>query len=184
MSLLSFSGHVTDPGDVNHSHITDFFVMDIGGTAQLYSTTRYDGVLQQWNIDSGVLSIGDTQPFFGTVVLGGAASISLIAEGANASLLVGGGVSGALQTIKIASDGRFATVTPLAGLPATFNGFQHGVTLTLSDGTQAVYGALAGQTGLARIRFEADGTLRDHSIFYDADAPTTARIAAVAMATV
>ncbi|MGJ8587566.1 MAG: calcium-binding protein [Yoonia sp.] len=184
MSLLSFSGHVTDPGDVNHSHITDLFVMDFGGTAQLYSTTRYDGVLQQWNIDSGVLSIGDTQPFFGTVVLGGAASISLISEGANASLLVGGGVSGALQTIEIASEGGFATVTPLASLPATFNGFQHGVTLTLSDGTQAVYGALAGQTGLARIRFEADGTLRDHSILYDADAPTTARIAAVAMATV
>ena len=119
MSLLSFSGHVTDPGDVDHSHITDLFVMDIGGTAQLYSTTCYDGILRQWNIDSGVLSIGDTQPYFGGMVLGGAASISLIAEGANASLLVGGGVSGALQTIEIASDGGFATVTPLTSLPAT-----------------------------------------------------------------
>ena len=89
MSLLSFSGHVTDPGDVDHSHITDLFVMVIGETAQLYSTTRYDGILRQWNIDSGVLSISDTQPFFGGVVLGGAAIISLIAEGANASLLVG-----------------------------------------------------------------------------------------------
>ncbi|SIT87491.1 type I secretion C-terminal target domain (VC_A0849 subclass) [Yoonia rosea] len=184
MSSLSFTGYVTDPGDVAHSHITDLFIMEIGGTDQLYSTTRYDGVLRHWSIDSGVLVIEDTQPYSGGVVLGGAASISTIAEGANAGLLVGGGAGGALQTVAIAPDGGFTTVTPLASLPATFNGFQHGVTLVLPDGTQAVYGALAGQTGLARIRFEADGTLQDHTVLYDADPMTTARIAAVALATV
>ncbi|WP_342069590.1 calcium-binding protein [Yoonia algicola] len=184
MSSLTFSDHVTDSGDVNNSHITDLFVTEVGGAAQLYSTTRYDGVLRQWNIDSGVFTIGETQPYSGGMVLGGAASISLIAEGANAGLLVGGGVSGALQSIEIASDGSFATVTPLASLPTAFGGFQHGITLTLPDGTQAIYGALAGQIGLARIRFEADGSLRDHTILYDAVAATTARIAAVAITTV
>lgn len=182
MSSLSFTGHVTDPGDVAHSAITDLFVLNIGGTTQLYSTTRYDGVLRQWGIDSGILTIEETLPYFGGVVLGGSASINLVAEGAHASLLVGGGVGGALQMIGIASDGGFSTVIPLAGLPPTFNGFQHGVTLVLPDGTQAVYGALAGQSGLARIRFDADGTLRDHSIHYNADASTTARIAAVTLA--
>ncbi|PXW72173.1 putative secreted protein (type I secretion substrate) [Loktanella sp. PT4BL] len=184
MSLLTFSGHVADPGDVGHSHITDLVVMEIGGAAQLYSTTRYDGVLRQWSIESGAIAIEETQPYFGGAVLGGAASISLIAEGANASVLVGGGFNGALQTIGIATDGGFATATPLVSLPATYNGFQHGVTLALPDGTQTVFGALAGQTGLARITFDADGTLRDHSIHYDVDASSTARIPAVTLATV
>jgi Ca2+-binding RTX toxin-like protein len=184
MSSISFTGYVTDPGDVARSHITNLFVMEIDGTDQLYSTTRYDGVLRHWSVDSGILAIEDTQPYFGGVVLGGAAGISAIAEGANAGLLVGGGSGGALQTVGIGPDGGFATVSPLVGLPATFNGFQHGVTLVLPDGTQAIYGALANQTGLARIRFEADGTLQDHTVLYDADAATTARIAAVALATV
>ena len=81
MSSLSFSGHVTDPGDVGFSHITDLFIVDVGGTAQLYSTTRYDGVLRHWDIARGVLAIGDTAPFFGGVIAGGAASISSRAGG-------------------------------------------------------------------------------------------------------
>lgn len=184
MSSLSFSSHVTDSGDVGFSHITDLYIVDVGGTAQLYSTTRYDGVLRQWDIESGVLSIGDTAPYFGGVIAGGAASITSIEDGSDAILLVGGGVNGALQTVGLASDGGFAAMNPLSSLPASFDGFQHGVTVVLPDGTQAVFGALAGQTGLARLRFEANGTLRDHTILQDTNPATTARISATATATV
>ncbi|MEJ8562446.1 hypothetical protein QTO30_15245 [Yoonia sp. GPGPB17] len=65
MSSISFSYYVTGPGDMALSHITDLMVMDVNGTAQLYSSTRYDGVLRQWDIDSGVLSIGEDKPFAG-----------------------------------------------------------------------------------------------------------------------
>ena len=184
MSSLAFSGYVTAPGDVNYSHITDLFVAQVGGTTQLYSTTRYDGVLRQWDIASGVLSVGETQPYFGGLVLGGSASIALIGDNTDAALLLGGGAGGALQTVSLGFDGGFVATTTLGGMTAAFNGFQHGVTATLPDGTQAIYGALAGQTGLARLRFEANGTLRDQTTIYDIDAATTSRIAAVSVATV
>lgn len=184
MSSVSFSYYVTDPGDIAYSRITDLMIVDVGGIAQLYSGTRYDGVLRQWNIDSGILSIGESQPFAGGVLAGGMGGIAAISQGTASGLLVGGGAGGALQTLRLDPDGGFGNTTTLGTLPAAFDGFQLGVAVNLPDGTQAVFGALAGASGLARLRFDAQGALRDYLILQDAVATSTAGIAATATTTI
>jgi len=168
MSALSFSYYVTAPGDINHSRITDLEVVHVGGTTHLYSGTRYDGVLRQWDIADGRLAIGDNQPFAGGVIAGGTGGIATLEFGGISSLLVGGSAGGALQTIQLLPNGDFGASTVLGTLPSRFDGFQHGATLTLDDGSQAVFGSLVGEVGLARLRFDADGILRNQSILQDA----------------
>jgi len=184
MSSVSLSFYVTDPGDIAHSRITDLMIVEVGGIAQLYSGTRYDGILRQWRIDSGVLSIGENRPFAGGVLAGGMGGIVEVSQGTASGLLVGGGTGGALQTLRLDPGGGFASTTTLTSLPAAFDGFQLGMTVNLPDGTQAVFGALAGASGLARLRFDAQGALRDYLVLQDAVPTTTAGIAATATTTV
>ena len=184
MSYLSFSDYVTDPGDVAHSRITDLLIADVGGVAQLYGSTRYDGVLRQWSIDSGVLSIADSQPFDGALIAGGIGTLAEVTLGGSAALLSGGGVGGALQHITLAPDGSFGAATMLTSLPAAFAGFRYGVTLDLPDGSQAVFGALTSEAGLARLDFDAGGALQGHAVIQGAVPSTTVDIAAVTSAIV
>ncbi|PJI84595.1 putative secreted protein (type I secretion substrate) [Yoonia maricola] len=180
MSSLSFSFYVTDPGDIGFSHITDLMVVDVGGVAQLYSSTRYDGVLRQWDIESGVLRLGDSDPFAGGLIAGGTGSITSLSNG----VLVGGGSGGALEIVSLGTDGGFDASVALTDLPPAFQGFQYGTTLNMSDGIQVVFGALAGQTGLARLTFDAGGALTGHTVLQDATQGTASGIAATTAATV
>ena len=164
MSSISFLTYVTDPSDVSHSRITDLEVITVGGLTQLYSSTRYDGVLRQWNIDAGGLDIGESFAFAGDVFAGGVGGIVPMAVGPNTGLLVGGGASGALQTIELGPVGEFGLATSFDTLPDTFDGFQYGASLTLDDGSQVVFGALAGTATLGQLRFSGEGTLVDHAI--------------------
>ena len=184
MSSISFVYHVADPGDGGFSHITDLIVLDVNCTPTLYSSTRYDGVLRQWDIDSGVLSIGESAPFYGALMAGRTGSMTALETGAGPAVLVGGGMDGALQVVTLAGNGGFDGATVLTSLPAVFDGFQHAASLTMSDGDQIVFGTLAGQTGLARLTFDAGGTLQGHTVLQGAIAGTTAGISGTAAITV
>ncbi len=179
MSSLTFSYYVTDPGDVLHSHITDLMIVDVDGAAHLYSSTRYDGVLRQWDIDGGVLSIAESQDYSGDVVLGGSGGLVELSFGSSQGLLTGGGANGALQTARLDTDGGFGATTTLATLPDAFNGFQQGINLVQQNGTQTVFGVNAGQTGLAQLTFDANGSLLGSTVWHDA---TSAGISALATA--
>lgn len=183
MSSISFLSYVTDPGDVSHSRITDLEVITVNGLTQLYSGTRNDGVLRQWNIDGPTLEIGESFTYSGQLIVGGVGGIAPMAFGSDGGLLVGGGANGALQTIALGPNGGFDATTPLIALPETFEGFQYGATLTFQDGSQAIYGALAGTSGLARLRFSSDGVLVDHAILNGGQSGSTAQITATAIAT-
>ncbi|EBA11285.1 beta-lactamase, putative [Roseobacter sp. CCS2] len=163
------------------SHITDLMVVDVNGTAHLYSSTRYDGVLRQWDIDSGVLSIGESTPFDGGLMAGGTGSMAALSP---EIVLVGGSADGGLQMATLGADGGFDSFVNLTALPSAFDGFQYGTTLTLADDSQVVFGALAGQTGLARLTFDAGGTLTGHTVLQDAAPTTTSGIVATAVTTV
>ena len=183
MSSITFLTYVTDPGDVSHSRITDLEVITVNGLTQLYSGTRYDGVLRQWNIDGSILEIGESFAYNGQLIAGGIGGIAPMAFGSDVGLLVGGGMDGALQTIALGPSGGFDTATPLAALPETFDGFQYGATLMLQDGSQAIYGALAGTPGLARLQFSSDGALVDNAILNGDQSAGTTQIAGTAVAT-
>lgn len=184
MSSISFLSYVTDPGDVSHSRITDLEVITLNGLTHLYSSTRYDGVLRQWNIAGPTLAIDESLAFDGSDLAGGAGGITVISLGVGDGILVGGSADGALQTVQLGRDGSFGAATPLDMLPDTFDSFQYGATITLADGTQATYGALAGASGLGMLRFTSDGNLIDHAILQGGPPGSTAQIADTAIATV
>ena len=179
MTSLSFVTYLNDPDDETHSRITDLDIVTIGGADYLYGGTRYDGVLRQWDIDGATLSLSDTVSYLGGDRAGGMAGMVTFETSTGTLLLTGGGASGGLQTFALAPDGDFMDVTLLTSLPNAFAGFQNGSAIELEGGETAVFGSLAGQTGLAKLTFDANGTLTDHGLIIDAT-PQTSDIAALA----
>ncbi len=183
MSRLSFVAHAADPSDDTHSHITDLEIITLAGTAYLYSGTRYDGVLRQWSIDGGPLTISADLDYQGGDRPGGIAGVTTIFGASDPIVLTGGGEDGQLQLVDLNSDGSFGTTTSVADLPDAFAGFQNGETLSFSDGATFIYGTLAGQGGLAQMTLDASGTILDQTVLFD-PTPQTNQIAAVATTTV
>ena len=179
MTSLHFVSHTTTVIDPDMSRITDLEIIDAGGTAVLLSTTRYDGVLQSWQMGAAELSLIDTLGYDGGDRPGGTSTLTGLALPGNTGLITGGGTGGVMQTLAVQPDGSFAVSDTLNTLPVIFGGFQHGVTVELTGGNQVIYGALAGEPGIAQLSFASTGALTGHSMFHDTD---TARISATATA--
>ncbi len=182
MSSFYLVSYVASELDPEHSRITDLDIVDIDGMAHLLSTTRFDGVLNSWNIDSGVLSLNSTLVLDGGDRPGGVGSLAALSLNGGLGITIGGGTNGTLQTVSLGADGSIQTATALSSLPVAFGGFQHGTTLTLGDGTQAIYGGLAGEEGLAQLQFDANGTLLGHATVNGPVGSFTDQISATATA--
>ncbi len=163
MSTLLFVDHVSDDAELDHSRITDLAIVD----GFLISTTRYDGVLQSWQIGPANLATIDSTPFDGGNQPGGTATIGTVTFGADSGLLTGGGTGGDLQTRGLNSDGTFAAASALTTLPASFAGFQHGTQISFDDGTQIIYGGIAGIAGIGQLSFDAGGTFTGQQVIHD-----------------
>lgn len=184
MLLLRFNGFAESDDSADHSRITDLALVDLDGVAQLYSTTRYDGVLQHWDISGSQISLGDVLGFEGPLRAGAVSGIVDVQTGTGVRLLTGGAQDGDLQLVTLDTSGTFAGRATLGSLPATFDGLQHMSTVRLADGTLAIFGALAGSTGIARLRFNADGVPIDHAVLQDPTAATASAISGTAHAIV
>ncbi|WP_296425649.1 calcium-binding protein [Yoonia sp.] len=181
MSLFYFVTHVVVAADLERSRITDLAFVDVGGTDLLLSTTRFDGVLTAWDITGGLLTLYDSIAFDGGDQPGGTSSLTSVALAGEAGLLIGGGGGGTLQTVTIGADG---SIGPTTTLPAGMAGFQHGLSITLPDSTQAIYGGLAGQSGIGRIDFTATGTLIGSQNISAPDGSFADQVAATATAAI
>ncbi len=177
MSNLSFVTYVAPAGDAGFSRITDLALVDVDGTAYLYSATRYDGILRQWGISSGTLTRGEDLAYDGGLQAGGTGSLAIINTSATPILLTGGGTDNRLQTVQ--TDGLGST-SVLNAAPTSFGGLKYTQTITLSDATQVVFGAVTGETGIAQVSFATDGSYLDHA----APAGPNQQIDATAQATI
>jgi serralysin len=180
MSQLTFTGFAAAINSATHSRITNLIAHDQGGGMHLYSTTRYDGVLQQWDLSNGSVTIGDNITFDGPLQAGGIGELGTLTVGGGAALLTAGGSGGDLQIILLNGTGGFASQTALPQLPNAFAGLQHSTTIALGTGDQTVFGAIAGSTGIASLRFNDQGVLQDHAILQDPTAQTAAQISGLA----
>jgi len=176
MSSISFAGFSAVDGSENHSRITDLSLVEIAGSAQLYSSTRYDGVLQQWGISGETLTAQDSFAFAGTLIAGGTGDSIGLSFSGNPAILTGGSNSGDLQLITLDPEGGFATSTPL---PASMGGLQDTSVLTQTNGGQIVFGAIAGISGIGRLQFDAAGTLIANAVL---QSPTPAATATAQVA--
>ncbi|MEL6840637.1 MAG: calcium-binding protein [Pseudomonadota bacterium] len=184
MFEISFTSYLTVPEDLDRSRITDLDMINVAGTTYLVGATRYDGVLQSWAIADGTLAAVDTVSFDGSLQAGVIGSVASLDLAGGPGLLTGGGVNGDLQTLAVNPDGTFGVDAGLAGLPPVIGGFQHGVTVTLASGQQAVYGGVVGQVGIARLDFDSDGAILGQTILTGPPDSYTAQISAVVAAEV
>lgn len=150
--------------DQERSRITDLAIIDVNGVAQLISTTRYDGVLQSWDIGADPLSLTDTLLFDGGDRAGTIPTLVVVDINGQSGIQIGGGAEGVPQTIGLDGVGRFISPTALTDLPVDFQGFQHGTKISLHDGAQVLYGGIAGEPGLATIRFSETGAYEGHTV--------------------
>lgn len=176
VASFSFITHVVTETDLGRSHITDLDFIQSGGATVLISTTRYDGVLRAWRMN-GALGVIDEVAHEGGDLPGGVGSIMTLDIDGTAGILTGGGAGGALQTVDIGSDGSFGVV---ATLPPDMAGFQHGVTVGLLDGTQAIYGAYAGNSGIGRLDFSTVGSFAGATLINGAAGTAVDQISATA----
>ncbi|WP_439153793.1 calcium-binding protein [Yoonia sp.] len=154
MASFTFLAHVMGSADLDRSHITDLAIIQTGGTPVLISTTRFDGVLRSWQIDGLPGVIGEVA-YEGGDLPGIISSLVPVTMDGATSVLTGGGLGGTLQTHVIGPEGMFGIAT---ALPPGMAGFQHGVSVQLGNGTQAIYGALTGTSGIARLDFSEAGS--------------------------
>ena len=177
MASLQLVNHVVAEADLDRSRITDLDIITTGGTPLLFSTTRFDGVLSGWSIDGALTAVSELA-FEGGDLPGGTASIMVLDIGADTGFLTGGGSGGLLQTGTVGTNGIFGLPNIL---PPGMAGFQYGEAVQLADGTQAMYGALAGTAGITRIDFDTAGHFLDSSLI--ANDPGTAVTDITAIAT-
>jgi len=180
MAQLTLQGYLTGPTDGAVSHLTDLSVVEVGPTPYLLGTTRYDGSLRSWDFHTGTLTVTDDHPYLTGPLLGGAPSIATITLGSETAVLTGGGTAGALQLTRFGASGTLDATTTLTGLPASFAGLQHVTSVELANGNQAIFGALAGQAGLASIIFDSGGGLLSHGVDMGSGTHPTSAISATA----
>ena len=185
MPTITLISYVYSIGDFDRSHITDLDILTVNGQAQLYATTRYDGVISSWNITGTNLFLLQTDDFSGVLRAGGTSTLNTIAlSGGGVGLLTGGGAGGALQVQQLQANGGFGSPTNLTALAAPLGGLHDTETITLGNGTQAVYGALTGTNGIARVIFDSNGTYQSQTIYPDLNQTYAENITALTSATV
>jgi hypothetical protein len=100
--------------------------------------------------------------------------------GGVASVLTGGATaSGALQTHEITASGAFTGRNVLGAAASPLANLIHGETVTLSNGTQVVYGGIAGADGIGRLNFDAQGNVQSSAITLDTANVFAASVSAV-----
>jgi Ca2+-binding RTX toxin-like protein len=172
MSALVPVTYLTSTDDLSWSRLTDLAIIELDGAATLVGITRFDGILQSWDIGGPLLSGGAVLMLDGGDVAGGSGSIAAVQAEAGPMLLIGGGADGAFQLVGLAG-GRWSVIGKLPILP----GFRPELTITLAD-AQVTYGGLAGDDGIAALRFDADGLFQSQV----QTTPTDGRVTAMTTA--
>ena len=156
MASITIIDMAASINSATHSRITDLAIITVGGEQRLVSTTRYDGVLQEWLLDGGVIVEGAQTSFEGDLIAGSNPSITTIAMGQAESILIGGGTNADLQVFNAVG----AMPVVWSQLAPWFDGLQSTTTVSLADASQVVYGAIAGESGIAALRLDSLGTLQ------------------------
>jgi Ca2+-binding RTX toxin-like protein len=183
MSRIDLVDYLAGADSQSHSRITDLLIVDHLGTVSLFSVTRYDGLLQQWDVSASGLALGDALEFDGALAAGGTGSLAVIPAGGGLDLLTGGVMGGGWQGVALQPDLSLGAAAPLMALPAGFDTFQHPAVHTI-EGVTTVYGSFAGQSGIGRVSFDTAGTKTGHAVLADPAIDTMAQISAVTIATV
>jgi len=174
------------PGTQTASHITDLLLVApvAGGAPVLYATTRYDGGRSAWSIAGDGLSRIDTRAYTGGDGAGAVAGLGTVTIGGEVLLFSGGVDGGGGFTLHdLSNTGQFGAAQNL-GAPSTLPGdLIQAVTVTISNGSQVIYGGLAGAAGVGRLILRPDGSLQSAGVISDTASTHANQVTAVTQAT-
>lgn len=171
MPRFALTAMIVRPDDLALSRITDLALGPVAGT--LYSTTRYDGQITQWDITGPTLAAVADHIFAGIPIAGNDPMLSFVGD----TLLSGGGVAGAWTQRTIASNGGLGGATSLADhfeAPLV-----QPVTITHDDGSYSVYAGQNGTAGLLHMPFDTAATPTASTVIAQATAGVVTALSTV-----
>ena len=171
MPTFSLTRMVLRPADQTASRITDL-ALGTGAQADvLYSTTRFDGQIESWDISGTNLTAQSTANFAIGPLAGNQPDLAFVGE----QLLSGGGVSGAWTLRDVAPNGGFGTASTLTGTAGFAGPLVQPIVIALNDGTTGLYAGIATDSGIAQIILDSAGAvIQTHTI---TDTPQIAALA-------
>jgi len=186
MPVLTLTSYVSYAPGLDGAMITDLEIQDPGGGAgaTLYVTTGYNGSISAWDLTATGPSQINTSRHTRTDVPGTVACLGFIDTAQGLAVLTGGGSKGALVLRDLDASGGLGTQQNLGTLPSLAGDLIATITVTLSTGTQVVYGGLAGTSGVGQLTFNATGSLTGSSVTADKGSTHADRVVALAEATI
>jgi hypothetical protein len=143
------------PSDAGTSRITDL-ALGTGALADvLYSTTRFDGQIDSWDIAGTALTGLDSDGFLIGPLAGNQPTLAFV----DGQLLSGGGTSGAMTLRSLGTDGNLGTASNIAGTSDFDGPFVQPVSATLSNGNTSVYAGLSDGSGMVQVILDSAGNV-------------------------
>ena len=184
MPALTLTRYVASASGLAGAMITDMQIRDEGGGAgpTLYVTTGYSGYISAWDLTTAGPQQTNASRHTRNDVPGTTACIGFVQTSLGLAVLTGGGSDGPLVLRDVKGDGGLGAQTNLGILPALPGDLIATVTVTLADGTQMVYGGLAGASGVGHLVFSATGSLTGSGVTADTAATAAGQVVALAAA--
>jgi trimeric autotransporter adhesin len=184
--VLSLITYRILPADSTLPRITDFVFYGgvSGASGMLYSSTRYGGVLSSWSLTGSALTAFASTSLLRPDAAGAVAQIGAMQIGGIPYLMTGGGRGGEMVLRALNFDGSYGQISSL-GYLTQFSGDLIGLeSVTLANGTTAVYGGILGKSGIGQLNFDTSAHLTGTALTADTTATHADRVVALAQATI
>jgi serralysin len=176
-SLIQMTVRVADTGT---SRITDLVLGSGALSDVLYSTTRFDGQIDSWDITGTTLTGLDGDAFAIGPVAGNHPTLTFV----NGQLLSGGGASSALTLRNLGADGSLGAAANISGTASFGSPLVQPVWVTLNTGNTSLYAGLSDGSGMVQIIFDPAGNVIDTLAIKDKGRTAADQITAMATSTI
>lgn len=155
MPAFTLAQMIQRPTDAGTSRITDLALGTGALSDVLYSTTRYDGQIDSWDIKGNGLADIDSDGFAIGAIAGNNPRLTFV----DGQLLTGGGAGGALTLRSLGTDGSLGAAVDLAGTTGFDGPLIDPVVTTLANGNISVYAGLSDGSGMIQIVLDSAGNV-------------------------
>lgn len=153
MPAFTLAQMIQRPTDAGTSRITDLALGTGALSDVLYSTTRYDGQIDSWDITGNGLADIDSDGFAIGPIAGNNPRLTFV----DGQLLTGGGTGGALTLRSLGTDGSLGVAVDLTGTTGFDGPLIDPVVTTLANGDTSVYAGLSNGSGMVQIVLDSAG---------------------------
>ncbi|MCK0122093.1 hypothetical protein MWU61_16190 [Loktanella sp. F6476L] len=155
MPAFTLAQMIQRPTDAGTSRITDIALGTGALSDVLYSTTRYDGQIDSWDITGSGIAALDSDSFAIGPIAGNSPRLTFV----DGQLLTGGGAGGALTLRSLGTDGSLGAAVDLTGTTGFDGPLIDPVITTLANGGTSVYAGLSNGSGMVQIVLDSAGNV-------------------------